>query len=80
MSFIISSDNQLIAKVSEVLKSGTQVRFSAHTCAEAIDANREFNLVNAAWGKISNAKKWEKVYMNSYAGIATMINEGDYII
>ena len=57
----IIADDSLIATVQTDLPAGASVRYSWQRCAEAIDANREFNLVNARRGKISRAKKWAKV-------------------
>jgi hypothetical protein len=37
-----------------------QVRYAWQFCEESIDASREYNLVNAHWGKVSRAKKWDK--------------------
>lgn len=59
MSFIIRN-NELIAETKGDFKSGEEVFFAYEKCEEAIDANREFNLVNQRTGKISNAKKWER--------------------
>ena len=57
----IIADDSLIATVQTDLPAGASVRYSWQRCAEAIDANREFNLVNARRGKISRAKKWAKL-------------------
>lgn len=59
MSYIIS-DGELIAKTEIDYASGRSVRFSATT------TNDGYSLVNAASGKISNAKKWDKVYKKSW--------------
>lgn len=58
MSYIIKN-GQIAAVTSGTFASGKSVSFSARRTAESLDANREFNLVNASTGKISNAKKWD---------------------
>lgn len=58
-AYIIQNDT-VIASVKTELKSGTSVKFSAMKVKEEIDANRDFNLVNAMPGKISRAKRWDK--------------------
>lgn len=60
MSYIIK-DNEIIAKTKQYIKSGTIVRFGYCVCDENIDRNRDYNLVNSKVGKISNAKKWDKM-------------------
>ena len=56
-AYIIAND-EIIAKVSTDLKNGAEVEYAYNSTKEAINANREVNLVNAKWGKISRAKKW----------------------
>lgn len=58
MSYIIS-DGELIAKTQIDYSGGRSVRFSTTTASDG------YSLVNAASGKISNAKKWDKVYKKS---------------
>jgi len=77
-SFIIAN-NALVAQCREFHASGEVVRFSAQLCAEKIDASREFNLVNARAGKISNAKKWAAVASRiEDIEIARQINPGEF--
>lgn len=57
MSYIIRN-NEFIAETNKHYKSGTSVLYSFKRCFENIDTSRDFNLVNAQLGKISNAKKW----------------------
>lgn len=73
MSYLIKN-NEVIAKTSETLKSGLEVRFSNTITKNTFNANIESDLVNAAYAKISNAKKWDKVYYESNKGICTLIN------
>jgi len=73
MSYIIYK-GELIAKTDEYLKSGSTVEFSHTLTKERINANREYQLVNADYAKISNAKKWEKIYREGYFWTAKLIN------
>ena len=74
MSFLIK-DNKLIAKVAD--RESGDVMFSYVKTEEDIDANREFNLVNAQHGKISNAKKWEK---SECFDLGKEINDDEYFV
>ena len=74
MSFLIK-DNKVIAKVAD--RESGDVMFSYVKTKEDIDANREFNLVNAQHGKISNAKKWESA---KYYDFGKEINKDEYFI
>jgi len=74
MSYLISN-GQLICTVSD-RKSG-DVIFSYSKVYENLDANREFNLVNAKDGKISNAKKWRFV---DVIDIGVEINKDEYYV
>lgn len=49
------------------------------TSREAINADREVNLVNAFTVKASNAKKWadRKHYTDT---VATKVNDGEYLL
>lgn len=59
MSYLVHSGT-LVATTSEELRSGAIVSVGRLTASEAIDANREINLVNAVECTVSNAKKWAK--------------------
>lgn len=74
----IIADDSLIATVQTDLPAGASVRYSWQRCAEAIDANREFNLVNARRGKISRAKTWQK--NDLYADSGVEINPGEFYL
>jgi hypothetical protein len=79
MASYIIKKGELIAKLSVERKSGELVRFSDVTCEEKINAAREFNLVNAQTGRISNAANWNHIYRKSEGvEIATEINPGEY--
>lgn len=52
----IIKNNEVIAIINSNLKSGTTVKFAYKKVRDALDANREFNLVNAHSGKISRRK------------------------
>ena len=56
-SFIIA-DNRPVARLLSTAIAGA-CRFGFQRCAEALDANRDWNLVNARDGKISSAAKWQ---------------------
>lgn len=64
MSFIIHN-GRLIAKTPRQIKSGTPVIFSTQRVEERINADRDWNLLNASHGKVSNDKKWDEKYMKS---------------
>ena len=74
MSYLIQND-QLVARVEENLKSGEEVRYSNTKTTDVINSNREFSLVNAEYAKVSNAKKWDKVYRESNCNLATLLND-----
>ena len=76
--FIIAN-NSIIAKVSGSAVAGQSVRYSSQRCEEAINASREWNLVNARDGKISNAAKWHKAWNRMEdCRYAVEINPGEY--
>lgn len=61
MSYIVSlKSDYLIACTIGNHKSGP-CKYSTQKTRESMDANRDFLLVNAIKGKISNAKRWEKI-------------------
>jgi len=78
--------------MSYIIKDGTPIAYikneharsvrASYTCArEAVDANREWNLVNAFEAKISNAKRWESwEKRNGLLPLASLINEDDVLI
>ncbi len=78
MSYLIKN-NQVIAETRETLKSGTEVKASFQCSKESINADREVNLVNAFWVKVSNAKKWanDKYFTNTFA---EEVNDGEYLL
>lgn len=51
-----------------------------HKVKEEIDANRDYNLLNAFDCKVGNAKKWEKELMTSEVGYASKVNENEFIV
>lgn len=76
MSYIINQDQQLIANVGD-MPSGKTVQYAFHTTPNALDANREFDLVNPRHGKISNAKRWAG---KEAVGHAKEINKDEFLI
>ncbi|ULS51793.1 hypothetical protein [Pectobacterium carotovorum] len=51
-------NSSVAAVVDTEIANGANVTFSTVTVKEEINANRDFNLVNAQNGKISRAKRW----------------------
>lgn len=77
-AYIIAKDfhgEKLIARVDTDLKSGASIEYGHCVCDEAINANRDKNLVNAKIGKISRAKKWDSEYVEFFG---TEINPGEF--
>jgi len=78
--------------MSYIIKDGTPIAYiknekarsvrASYTCArEAVDANREWNLVNAFDAKISNAQKWESwEKRNGLLPLASLINDDEVLI
>jgi len=65
-SYIISKDGKrVICSIDTDLKSGTTVDYGYHKSKNALNANIDYNLVNAREGKISRAKKWHKSWIDS---------------
>ena len=81
MSYLINvKTNELIAYTSKALKSGERVQVSFDRTKNALNANREFDLVNSFECKASNAKKWGKISENYFAHACTEINENEFYI
>ena len=59
MSYL-TRNGELVATTSKDLKSGDVVSVAHTSTKEAINANRDVNLVNAFNVTVSNAKKWAK--------------------
>ena len=77
----IVANNSIIAKINAAAQAGEYVKFSSQRCEEAINASREWNLVNARNGKISNAVKWHKIWDRmADCRYAVEINPGEYFI
>lgn len=56
----IIRNNTVIATVSTGLPNGTEIQYSHEKIREELDANRDYNLLNAKSAKISRAQRWEK--------------------
>ena len=78
-AFIIKNQ-ELICYCETNLKNGEIVEYSYQKSEESINANRDFNLVNARTAKISRAKKWLKIYEKSIVDSAIEINEGEFYV
>lgn len=78
-AFIISN-NEIVAQVATDLKNQSSVRFSNKKIKEEINANREYNLVNAAHGKISRAKKWFNKAKTQELDFGIEINQGEFLV
>lgn len=75
-AFIVRNDD-IIAEVMTELKDGSEVRYAYDRCEERISANREYNLVNARFAKISRAKKYENQRLYENFDTAVQLNECD---
>jgi hypothetical protein len=73
----IIKNNSVIATVNTDLKNGTVVDYAFKSCKNALDANRHRSLVNAKSGKISRAKKFDKVFCDT-CGVE--VNEGEFLL
>lgn len=77
--FIIAN-NSIIAKIRGEAQVG-EIKFSSQRCKEAINAAREWNLVNAQSGKISDAAKWHRAWAKmSDCRFAEELNPGEFYI
>lgn len=74
MSYLISEDCRVFAETTEKLKSGAIVSASFIVTDDTMNADREFNLVNADIYRVSNAKKHDDLHVSVYA---TAINGGN---
>ena len=72
----IIRNGEVIAETKTELKNGASVKYAFEKCEEALNANREFNLVNARTAKISRNKKWA----NKTQDFANEINSGEFFI
>lgn len=81
-SYIVNAaGTELIAVTEKNMPSGMAVQYAWEKCNESIDAAREFNLVNASNGKISNAKKWAEIERrNGFEVRATEINDREFFL
>lgn len=82
MSYIIAN-NTIVAKISADLPSGIEVTYSRQRSEEAINASREWNLVNAKNGKIGNGAAWDRKWEKTDGAardFATEINPGEFFI
>ena len=78
MSYLISKNGELLAEVPA--QKSRSIQYSYVRVVEEINTNREYSLVNARSGKISNAKKWEKIARYSILDSAEEINENEFYI
>ena len=78
-AFIVSN-NEIVAQVTTDLNNQATVIFSNKKAKEEINANREYNLINASHGKISRAKKWFNKAKTQDVNFATEINIGEFLI
>lgn len=76
----IVSGREVIAMVAGDAKAGA-CRYAYLRCREAIDANREFNLVNARRGRVTSAKWAEKeVALTGDVDLAVELNPGEFFV
>lgn len=80
-AFIIAN-NEVIAQVETGLAAGELVSFGFFKVEECMNANRQWNLVNASNGKISRAQKWVKKFVAQAEGrrFGKEINPGEFFI
>ncbi len=81
MSYLIDvKTNELVTRTSKKLKSGERVKVSFNRSKNALNADREWDLVNAIECKASNAKKWDTVPSYSYADHCVELNPNEFYI
>lgn len=79
-SFIIN-DGTPVARISETATAGV-CRYSRQRCKEALNTNRDWNLVNARKGTVSNAARWQnwELRNNVLLPFAEEINEREFFV
>lgn len=81
MSYLTNvKTGELVTYTSKKLKSGERVQVAFDRSKNALNANREWDLVNAIECKASNAKKWDKVDPNYYADSCVELNDNEFYI
>lgn len=75
---LVNRNNEVVAYASTELKNGSMVDFSFDRVKENINANREYNLVNAVRVKVSRNKKYFNDEMMAYLPNAKEINYGEF--
>ena len=75
---ILNNQGQVVATLRKNMRNRKGVKYAYHKCKEQINANREFNLVNAQSGVTSNDLKYSDDA--AYAPLAEEINLGEYYI
>lgn len=73
---VILDGRQVIAAVDTNLKNGEAIQYAYLKIKEEINANRDFNLVNAKTGKISRNKRFLDEYDPD--SFAKEINPGEF--
>lgn len=81
MATYIIADGRPVARAQAHTPAGP-CRYAFQRSAEAIDANREWNLVNARRAKTSSAKKWQNWEADNGVElpVAIELNPGEYFI
>ena len=77
-AYIIMKDT-IIACIDTDLKNGTWIDFSFNKSKNAIDANRDYDLVNSKCGIISRAKKYDRD-RDSHTFFGTEINPKEFYV
>lgn len=80
-SVILNSRDEIVAFLDTDLKSGTEVEYSSQRSSDALNADREYSLVNARTGRISKARE----YLEEFEGeedewIAIENEEGEFYL
>lgn len=81
MAYLINAKtNELVTYTSKELKSGERVLVAFNRCKDALNANREWSLVNAIECKVSNAKKWKSTRSYAHVDSCIELNDNEFYI
>ncbi len=77
-AFLIDSFDQVVATIETDLRGGASVSYGYESVTDQLNANHPRYLVSARTGKVSRAKKWERLAVDVPA--AEEINDGDFLL
>jgi len=69
---VLVKNKEAIAMIETSLKNGAEIKYATAKSLNALNADREFDLVNASPAKISRAKKY--AHLDPHLTIAEFIN------